>query len=128
MPDEPVPSPTTAPANTPEVVGLEVTFGGQTATASVLGAPSPAAAKAGATSSVVATAVASNSSANAAKNSELYSSAVAGSLDPLSVDGLWSTFGAAAGRFGPWVALLGIAFVIEAVARSALRDRLRAQG
>ena len=93
----------------------------------MLGATSPAAAKAGATQTVVATAVANNSSTNAEKNNQLYSSAVAGSLDPLSVDGLWSTFGAAAGRFGPWVALLGIAFVIEAVARSAMRDRLRAK-
>jgi hypothetical protein len=65
---------------------------------------------------------------DAAKASQdFYARAVAGSLDPLSSSGVWSTFGSAAGRFGPWLALLGIAFVLEAVARSALRDRLRAK-
>ena len=61
-----------------------------------------------------------------AQTQDLYDKAVAGSLDPLSSSqGAWSTFGSAAGRFGPWAALLGLAFVAEGVARSALRDRLR---
>jgi hypothetical protein len=109
------------------VVALEVTFG-ETDSTTVLGASNPTAAKTGSSSTVVAAAVASNGNSTAEQNDALYAAAVAGSLDPLNVDGVWSNFSAAAGRFGPWVALLGIAFVIEAVARSAMRDRLRAKG
>ena len=36
-----------------------------------------------------------------------------------------STLGAAAARFGPWLALLLLAFIIQGVARSALADKLR---
>jgi hypothetical protein len=120
---------TTTPSSTkaPEVVALEVTFG-DSDSSTVLGGSSPVAAaaaeKAGATSKVVATAVASNAS-HPGSGDELYASALAGTLDPLNTEDVWSTFGAAAGRFGPWMALLGIAFVIEAVARSAVKDRLR---
>jgi hypothetical protein len=58
-----------------------------------------------------------------------YDRAVAGTLgDPLRRSGLWSTLGDTGDRLGPWVLLLLIAFVIEGVARSALRDRLRVRG
>jgi hypothetical protein len=51
--------------------------------------------------------------------------ALAGSLLPLRATGAWSTLGAAAARFGPWLALLLLAFIIHGVARSALADKLR---
>jgi hypothetical protein len=58
-----------------------------------------------------------------------YDRAVAGTLvDPLRRSGLWSTLGDTGDRLGPWVLLLLIAFVVEGVARSALRDRLRVRG
>ena len=57
-----------------------------------------------------------------------YDRAVAGTfVDPQRRSGLWSTLGDTAGCLGPWVPLLLIAVVIEGVARSALRDRLRAR-
>ncbi|MET1000283.1 MAG: hypothetical protein ABWZ15_00605 [Acidimicrobiia bacterium] len=51
--------------------------------------------------------------------------ALAGSLLPARATGAWSTLGAAAARFGPWLALLLIALIIHGVARSALADKLR---
>ena len=51
--------------------------------------------------------------------------ALAGSLLPARATGVWSTLGAAAARFGPWLALLLIALIIHGVARSALADKLR---
>lgn len=39
---------------------------------------------------------------------------------------IWSQLGHAAGAFGPWIALYGIALVVRAVASSAVRDQLRA--
>lgn len=41
--------------------------------------------------------------------------------------GIWSTIGQAAGRFGPWAGLIALAFAVQLVARSALRERLRAR-
>ena len=94
----------------------------------MLGITNPDAANAERSVSAVASSVSGKAAtAAAAKNTDLYAKAVAGTLDPLSSDGAWSTFGSAAGRFGPWVALLGLAFVMEAVARSALRDKVRAK-
>ena len=94
----------------------------------MLGITNPDAAGAERSVTAVASSVSGKTAADvAAKNNDLYAKAVAGSLDPLSSDGAWSTFGSAAGRFGPWVALLGLAFVMEAVARSALRDKVRAK-
>jgi hypothetical protein len=51
--------------------------------------------------------------------------ALAGSLLPARATGAWSAIGAAAARFGPWLALLLIALIIHGVARSALADKLR---
>ena len=51
--------------------------------------------------------------------------ALAGSLLPARATGAWSTLGAAAARFGPWLALLLLALIIHGVARSALADKLR---
>ena len=42
-----------------------------------------------------------------------------------SANGFWSNIGHATGRFGPWFALVGLAFLVQLVARSALRDRQR---
>jgi hypothetical protein len=39
---------------------------------------------------------------------------------------IWSQLGHAAGAFGPWIALYGIALVVRAVASSAVREQLRA--
>lgn len=39
--------------------------------------------------------------------------------------GIWSTIGQVAARFGPWFALIALALVVQLVARSALRERLR---
>jgi hypothetical protein len=108
----------------PPEVALEVSFGDTTTavTETVLGDPTPMTSG----GQRVAAAVSSNAlTAPAAATSELYSRAIAGSLNPLDTEGIWSTFGGAAGRFGPWAALLGIAFVIETIAKSALKDRLR---
>jgi hypothetical protein len=77
---------------------------------------------------IVAAAVSTNAGpTDAAKASAKFYRDVAGSIDALEPTSVLSSFGSAAGRFGPWVALLGIAFVMEAVARSAMRDRLRAR-
>jgi hypothetical protein len=75
----------------------------------------------------VAAAVSTNAITPAAakESAQFYARAVAGSVDALEPTSVLSSFGSAAGRFGPWVALLGIAFIVEAVARSAMRDRLR---
>ena len=101
---------------------------GTSDSAPLLGITNPDAAGAERSVTAVASSVSGKTAADvAAKNNDLYAKAVAGSLDPLSSDGAWSTFGSAAGRFGPWVALLGLAFVMEAVARSALRDKVRAK-
>lgn len=43
-----------------------------------------------------------------------------------SVRTVWSQLGHAAGAFGPWIALYGIALVVRAVASSAVREQLRA--
>jgi hypothetical protein len=42
-----------------------------------------------------------------------------------SANGFWSNIGHVTGRFGPWFALVGLAFIVQLVARSALRDRQR---
>jgi hypothetical protein len=48
----------------------------------------------------------------------------AGSIEP-SHSSVFTTIGHAAARFGPWFALLALAFVVRLVAGSALRERLR---
>jgi hypothetical protein len=50
---------------------------------------------------------------------------VTGQLGAAADPRSWSSIGQAAARFGPWIALLLIAFVVQGVARSALRDVLR---
>jgi hypothetical protein len=117
-------SATDKPAEKTPVVTLDVAYGA-TAVANPL-TTSPIDPGTLGTPRVASAVSASASIPSAAKESaKLYASAVAGSLDPLESTGAWSTFGSAAGRFGPWVALLGLAFIMEAVARSAMRDRLR---
>jgi hypothetical protein len=113
---------TTTTTSTP-VVALDVAFGAEaSATLNSGGAPT---ADGGPSGHVVAAVATDDAATKAAQ--EFYKRAVDGSLDALRSEGAWSTFGSAAGRFGPWVALLGIAFVLEALARSAMRDRLRAK-
>jgi hypothetical protein len=46
-------------------------------------------------------------------------------FDPSSTSGSWTDIGAAAPRFGPWIVLLAMAYVVRLVIASILADRTR---
>jgi hypothetical protein len=50
---------------------------------------------------------------------------VSARLEPARRGGVWSSLGHAAARFGPWLFLLALAVVVNAIAKAALRDQRR---